>query len=147
MFIQTDIPGTHFMHLKPIREFTNYEVVKHDFDDPTYESPLEENEKAAITISSTKSSFEAFGIYPTGENFPINLLNDDHEYEITIYLSDDEDLIGGYQKTWKVSADQIADANKIIFHVLEKKGSKDDRFMFISGLSSYSNKIPEPELI
>jgi hypothetical protein len=147
MFIQTSIPGTHFLYLNPIKEFISYEVIKHDFDDPTFETSLTENEKAAITISSTKSDFETFGIYPTEGDFPITLLNDNHEYDLTIYLSDDEEIIGGYQTTWQVSADQLSNANKIIFHVLEKKGSQDDMYLFITGLNSYSNNIPEPEII
>ena len=122
-------------------------VVKHDFDNPALESNLGKNEKVSIRITSTKDDFETFGVYPTQGDFPIKLLNDNIDYEVTIYLSDDKDIIGGYQGTWKVTKDQLTGADTIKFHVLEKKGSQDERFLMVSGLASYSQKIPQPELI
>jgi len=147
IFIQTETPGTHFMYLKPIKEFSRYTVVKHDFDNPAAEMRLGKNEKAAITIKSKNSDFETYGVYPAEGDFPITILNNDEEYEITIYLSDGKELIGGYKATWKANSYEITDANQIKFHVLEKKGSDDEKALFLSGLESYSSKVSQPELI
>ena len=147
MFMQTETPGTYTLYLKPVKEFQDYEIVKHDFDAPSAESRLDVNEKASITIKSVQGNFETFGVIPVEEDFPIKLLNDDQEYEVTIYLSDETSIIGGYKGTWKVFASQLTNAKKIRFHVLEKQGSDDETALFVSGLGSYSQKIPQPELI
>jgi len=130
--------------MTPIREFWNYEIVKHDFDTGE-ESPLADDEHAQITIKS-KGGFESFGVYPNNQGLPIKLLDEDKEYDITVYIADEESIIGGYQGTWKVSRDDLGTASRIIFHALEKKGSEDEVFLFISGLKSYSQRIPNPEL-
>lgn len=147
MFIQTDIPGTYFMFLKPIKEFTNYVVVKHDFDNPGTEIKLEENEKARITINSVDGNFKTAGVYPSEGDSPIMLLNENSAYDVTIFLSDENDIIGGYQGTWTVTSDQLNGKSTIKFHVLEKEGNQDERILLISGLESYSQNIPKPELI
>jgi len=145
-FMRTEAPGTYTLYLKPVKQFQDYEIVKHDFDNPSAESKLKGNEKASITIKSTQGDFETFGVYPVEKDFPIRLLNDDQEYEVTIYLSDENSIIGGYKWTWKVSASQLANAKKIRFHVLEKQGNDDETALFVSGLGSYSEKVPQPEL-
>ena len=144
MFIRTEIPSTYTLYMTPIREFWNYEIVKHDFDTGE-ESPLADDEHAQITIKS-KGGFESFGVYPNNQGLPIKLLDEDKEYDITVYIADEESIIGGYQGTWKVSRDDLGTASRIIFHALEKKGSEDEVFLFISGLKSYSQRIPNPEL-
>ena len=147
MFIQTETPGAFSLYLKPVKEFPNYEVVKHDFDNPSIEKSLEQDEKVSIAIKSAKGNFESFGLFPDNINLPIKLFNDNHEYDLTIYLSDNDGLIGGYKLKWNVNADEVGSAKKIKFHVIEKKGDEDERFLFISGLDSYSEKVPQPELI
>lgn len=146
IFMRTDIPGTHSLHLTPAKEFAKYEIIKHDFDNPSEITSLKDNEKASITIKSTTSNFETFGIFPSEENFPIKLINDEHEYDVTIYLINEDELIGGYIGTWKVNPNLIT-GNTINFHVMEKQGSDDERVLFIAGLNSYSKNIPQPEII
>ena len=147
MFIQTEVPSAYTLHLRPVKEFSGYEIVKHDYENPSAEIKLKENEKASVTIKSARSDFESFSIYPIEGDFPLKLLNDDQEYELTIYLSDENSIIGGYKGTWKVSASRLANAKKVKFHVLENKGSEDERALFLSGLSAYSAQVPEPEII
>ncbi|MBI2134534.1 hypothetical protein HYU09_00955 [Candidatus Woesearchaeota archaeon] len=147
MFMRTETPGTYILHLKPVKEFQYYDIVKHDFDNPIAESGLRENERISITIKSLQDNFESFGVYPIERDFPIRLLNDNQEYEVTIYLSDEDSIIGGYKGIWKVSPEQVASAKKIRFHVLEKQGSEDEAALFVAGLDSYSKKVPQPELV
>jgi hypothetical protein len=144
MFIGTETPASYTMFLRPVKEYTDYEVVKHDFDNPSAVRSLNEDEKASITVKSKTTGFETFGAYPISGSLPIKLLSENHEYDVTIYLSNNEDIIGGYQGTWSVNPDPSS--GKITFHVLEKQGSQNDRFLFISGLNSYSQRIPKPEI-
>ena len=144
MFIQADEDREYTLYMEPVKEL-DYYVVKHDFDNPFFEDRIKD-EQASITIKSATDDFEAFGIYPDNENFPIKLPYKDDQYEVTIYLMDNEDIIGGYQGTWNVNLDQLQ-ANTIKFHVLEKQGNENDRFLFVSGLSSYSDKVSAPELV
>jgi len=146
-FIQTETPGTYNLFMRPLKEIDDYEIVKHDFDNPSKTFRLGADERASISIKSTKDDFESVGIYPKEGSFPIKLLNDNHQYDVTIYLSDDKGIIGGYKGIWNVNVDEISTAKKIKFHVLEKKGSQDEILLFIAGLNSYSQNIPKPEII
>ena len=143
MFIQTETPSENTISLRPIKDFVNYEIIKHDFDFPPKTLSLNEEDIATISIESTTTDFKSFGVYPDAEGLPIKLLNDDHEYEITIYLSNKENIIGGFKGTWKVSASALDNAEKIRFHVLEKEGIQD----LLANLESKSTQISKPELI
>ena len=146
-FIQTDRPRAYTLHMKPVKEFSNYKVVKHQLANPSLQSPLSENEKASIQIIKIGGSFETFGVYPTEEAFPINLLEDEATYDLTIYLTDNEKILGGYKQKWAVNPEELRDANEIVFHVLEQGIVLDDeRALFLAGLESYSQQIPKPEL-
>ena len=71
----------------------------------------------------------------------------DATYEVNIYAVDGENIIGGYVGDWKVNKNDLSSANEIIFHVVEQGAVTDDeRFLFVSGLSSYSKNVPAPEL-
>ena len=75
------------------------------------------------------------------------MLKKDGIYDVTIYLVDNEKIIGGYVGEWSVTKDSLENANEIIFHIVENSaGTEDEQFLFISGLNSYSKKIPGPEL-
>ncbi len=142
--IQTDRGRAYTLYMKPFKEFNDYEVVKHPYDNPSSQSALKEGERASIQIEATQGSHETFGIYPSETNFPIRLLAEETEYDITIFLSDDDKLLGGYQQKWTVNPQK---GEKIIFHVLDHgKASDDERALFIAGLESYSESIPRPEI-
>ena len=56
-------------------------------------------------------------------------------------------MAGGYKAEWTVSPEEMENANEIVFHVLDQGFvSDDERFLFLTGLGSYSSKIPKPEL-
>ena len=148
-FIQTDVDGrSYVLSLNPVKEFTNYKVVKHLLSNPSIARELAPNEKASILIKGKNASFESFAVYPIEAGLPIIIPdNKDAEYEVSIYVADDENLIGGYVGDWKIGKESLKGANQIVFHVVEQgPASDDDRFLFVSGLSSYSKKVPGPEL-
>ncbi len=153
-FIQTDVDGrSYILVLNPIKEFKNYKVVKHSLSNPQVVQELDSNDRASISIKGIDTGFESFSFYPreTNEkeeiNFPINIPKKDSIYEVSIYLSDDKNINGGYIGNWSLSQSELENSNQIIFHVVEHESeSEDERFLFISGLSSYSKNIPSPEL-
>jgi len=147
-FIQTDVDGrSYVLALNPIKEFNNYRVVKHLLSNPGIASGLAPNEKASILVKGKDIGFESFAVYPNEAGFPLKLLDRDATYEVTIYVTDDENIIAGYIGDWKVGKADLNNANEIVFHVVEQgSASEDERFLFVSGLSSYSKNIPAPEL-
>lgn len=148
-FIQTDADGrSYVLALNPVKEFTNYRVVKHLLSNPGIANELAPNEKASIMIKGRSSGFESFAVYPKEEGIPLKIPDGkEASYDVVIYITDDENLIGGYIGEWSLGRDSLKGANEIVFHVLEQgPASDDERFLFISGLSSYSKKIPLPEL-
>ena len=148
MFIQTDATRTYDLHLKPVKVFNNYRVVKHPFVDPADQEELKPSEKVSISISAKDANFESFGVYPTEGNFPIKLQADkQHSYDVTIYLVEGDDIVGGYKAEWAVSPGELEGATEIVFHVLDQGFvSDEEKFLFLAGLESYSNKVPKPEI-
>jgi len=146
-FIQTDRPRTYTLHMKPVKEFSNYNVVKHQLVNPSIQGSLKESEKVSIQIKALHSDFETFGVYPTEGSFPITLLEERETYDVIIYFTDNNKILGGYQQQWTVNPEELRNANEIVFHILEQGIVPDDeRALFIAGLESYSKQIPKPEL-
>ena len=148
-FMQTDVDGrSYVLGLNPVREFSNYKVVKHLLSNPSAVSEFAPNEKASILIKGRNVGYESFAVYPQDASFPLKLADGkDAIYDVNVYVADDENIIGGYIGEWKVSKDDLRNANEIVFHVVEQgPASDDERFLFVSGLSSYSKNVPAPEL-
>ena len=147
-FIQTDVDGrSYVLALNPIKEFNNYKVVKHLLSNPSAANEITLGEQASILIKGKDIGFESFAVYPKEGDFPLKLMGKDATYEVTIYVTDEENIIAGYVGDWKVSKSGLDNANEIVFHVVEQgSASEDERFLFVSGLGSYSKNVPAPEL-
>ncbi|MBI2650356.1 hypothetical protein HYX04_03505 [Candidatus Woesearchaeota archaeon] len=148
-FVQTDVDGrSYVLGLNPIKEFKNYKIVKHLLSSPGASNDIAPNEKASIIIKGKGTGFESFAVYPKEADFPLRLPDGrDATYEVTIYLVDGENIVGGYSGDWKVGKDALRNAEEIVFHVVEQgEASDDERLLFAAGLSSYSKNIPSPEL-
>ena len=150
MFAQSDAEGRSYtLYLTPIKEIKNYNVVKHAYANPALESSLEANEKATIMLASAKKqSFSSYGVYPTEKEYPLKFLaKDDNSYDLSIYLIKGDQITGGYKLKWDIGWNELKGANEITFHVLESPlGDDDERYLFLSGLDSYSAKVPKPEI-
>ncbi len=146
-FIQTDKDNSYVLMLNPIKEFRNYKVVMHSLSNPNTERELKPNEKASILIKGKDIGYESFAVYPKDGDFPLKLLGKDATYEVTIYIVDDESIVGGYVGELKASKDELESAQEIIFHAIEQQGASDDeKYLFVSGLGSYSKGVMAPEL-
>lgn len=75
----------------------------------------------------------------------------DFEYELLIYLVDEEDLIGGYRGKWLLpwgSLEGRSEEGMLRFHVLEIDPNNEEYYYaFLSQMEDYSYDLPEPELI
>ncbi|MBI3027819.1 hypothetical protein HYY70_06945 [Candidatus Woesearchaeota archaeon] len=148
-FIQTDVDArSYVLTLNPIKEFAKYKVVKHSLANPGISEELGQNQKASILIKGKSIGYESFAVYPKEADFPLNVpYGKDAAFEVTIYLVDDENIVGGYIGEWKAGKSALKESDEIVFHVIEQEHASDDeRFLFISGLSSYSKRVPAPEL-
>lgn len=148
-FIQTNVDGrSYVLPLNPVKEFKNFRVVKHLLSNPGVARELSQNEKASIIIKGKNLNFEGFAVYPKEADFPLRIPNEkDAAYDVTVYLVDDENFIGGYIGEWKISKSELRNANEAVFHVIEQgAASENEKALFISGLSSYSRNVPAPEL-
>lgn len=148
-FMQTDVDGrSYVLMMKPVKEFRNYRVVKHLLSSPASAEELAPDEKASILIRGMDTEFESFGVYPNEADFPLKLAGGkDAAYDVSIYVINGENIVGGYLGSWKVSKESLNGADEIVFHVIAQGDvTEDERLLFVSGLSSYSKKVPEPEL-
>ena len=84
---------------------------------------------------------------PKEGNFKLKVPLKDAKYEATVYLVDEEELVGGYIGEWKVSKQQLEGSQELVFHaVYQGAANEEDRAMFIAGLDLNSKKVPSPEL-
>ncbi|MBS3131057.1 hypothetical protein J4212_01375 [Candidatus Woesearchaeota archaeon] len=143
-FISSDEPGAFSIYLKPLKEFTRVKAVKNPLGGGP-EKELAGREQATISIKR-RGSDEQFVTYPA-EGISVQLLEDNADYDVSIYLFDGDTLLGAYKGAWHVSQQQVKDASEIIFHVVEQGlASDEDSALFIAGLESYSQQVPQPEL-
>ncbi|MBW2980830.1 hypothetical protein KY360_05430 [Candidatus Woesearchaeota archaeon] len=148
-FIQTDLQGkTYNLDMVPIKEIDEYYIEKHPSSVPALGDIFREGEKAVITISVPEKNFESYGVYPITGNVPLKFLSkEDNTYKVSIYVTKGEDLLGGYIGDWTVTKEQLAGAERAVFHtIISDAKTEDERFLFLSGLESYSEQVPGPEL-
>ena len=148
-FVQTDVDGTSYvLSMNPVKEFRNYKVVKHILSEPTIVQELAPNEKASIQIKGKDIGFEDFAVYPKETQFPLMLPDSkDAIYEVTIYVFDEQNIVAVYAGNWTIAKEDLKNAQEVIFHVVEQGiATEDERALFVSGLESYSENIPAPEL-
>lgn len=147
--MQTDSDGSSFvLMMNPIKQFSDFTVVKHSLSDPSAVSELGPGEKASISINGKDAGLESYASYPQEGDSPLKLAaGRDFSYDVTIYLTDGNDIFGGYSGEWKVKGGDLEGAVRIVFHVVEQgPASEEERYRFLSGLGSYSKNVPGPEI-
>jgi hypothetical protein len=90
-------------------------------------SILAPNEYAIIQITSKDpeySFFEKYGAIEQLNKSVIQMINNNVEYDLNIYLMTESDnapgIIGGWQGKWNVNVGDVKDATEIVFNVVEK---------------------------
>ena len=149
MFVQTDVDKRSYVLLaNPVKEIKNFKVVKHPSSAPSESAELAETEKASVAITSNLTGFESFVLYPQEQDFPLKLpAGKDGTYQVNILIVDEENVIGGYIGEWKISKDELAGADELIFHaIFQSAATENERVEFISKLEEHSKSVPKPEI-
>ena len=148
-FIQTDIEGRSYdLSLAPVKEIDDYLVEKHMMSSPQLADYFREGDKAVITLKIPEKNFESYGVYPAAQKVPLKFLaKEDNTYKLEIYVTNGEKFIGGYVGDWTITKNQIDTASRIKFHTIISDAQTDEEtYLFLSGLESYSEQIPGPEI-
>ena len=146
---EENIGGVFTLEMRPVKEF-NYTVVKHELigEQAGPAKPLDENEKAMLTIKNRAENFESYSTYPLEEKAPVKLLDKDNfDYDLEIFIANNESIKAGYKTKWTVSEIDLKLGKNITFHVIEKDFAEDEeKYLFFAGLEEYSKKIPLPKI-
>ena len=131
--------------------------MKHSLIDLSKPLELAKGEQATIIIRSPEvsnaddnpdSEFGAYIPYPSDLGMPIALkAKQDYLYEVELYLTRGEELIGGYSAKWNVKWEVLKDANQIVFHVIEAGATDESKAEFLKNMEDLSKKVPYPELV
>jgi hypothetical protein len=153
-FIAADRESEAKIYLTPLKKISNYTVVKHEltYDENEFtvspeEKPLSSGETATITIENDNQ--KTFGMYPREDDMPLELLAyADFNYKVQIYISNEDNIIGGYIANWTASWNELENADNIVFHAVYMPQFKDEaeQFAFVSGLGQYSAGAPAIEI-
>jgi hypothetical protein len=146
---EDNIGNTFTLEMRPVKEF-NYTVVKHKIlgQGISGAKALEQNEKAMITIKNREEIFESYSTYPLEGKAPIKLLDKDNfDYDLEIFIADNESIKAGYKIKWTVSKIDLRLGKNITFHVVEKDFTADEeKYLFFAGLEEYSKRVPLPKI-
>lgn len=104
----------------------DYEVVYHRYNSigDVIESWQELEEDMQVSIQLSTDDFYQYKMYPVEENVDekisrIELVEGNAEYNIEIVLTQDDEYIGGYNGEWKTAGIDVANADKVIFHIIK----------------------------
>ncbi len=72
----------------------------------------------------------------------------DFEYEVEIYVFDEDEMKGGYKGNWTADWDELKNGEEIVFHTVCRESFDDETEMFglILSLEDYSIEVPLPEI-
>jgi len=122
------------LDLIKLKNFT-FEVVKHTYNprtdilsvqaDPLITTELRQ-EKVAISLKlKGDRSFNQYKAFPSNET--IQLVEDNAEYELNIYLVMKDKPMGGYRnQNLTITYSQLSQGNHIVFHVFDYADLTDD---------------------
>ncbi len=144
---EEQIGKTFDIEMTPTKLF-NINIVKHKMIGQSVSGrvPLKD-EKAMVTVKNTGENFESYTTYPLDQTSTLKLLKENFDYDLEIFITDDESITGGYIIKWTVTKNQVKLGKNITFHVVEKDFESDEeRFLFFAGLKEYSKRVPLPEI-
>lgn len=143
------IGETFILEMRPTKGF-NYTIVKHNIigQGISGAKSLDNDEKAVITVKNAEEEFQSESAYSLNLTSPLKLLaKDNFDYDLEIFVADNESIKGGYNAKWTVTQNQIRLGKNITFHIIEKDFESDEeKFLFFAGLKEYSKKVPPPEI-
>lgn len=149
-FIQTNSDGeSYILFLQPVKEFEILSVRKHPAGDPGTWELLGPGEEVTMQLRDTGGGHRTSAVVPSATEPTLQLhLDKERTYEVSLRLLEDDEVIGGYEGTWKPSLSGLRGADELRLHVIEAGPDMvDDQAGFLLDLREDSGKIPGPELI
>ncbi len=152
-FVSTNVPEAFdTLRLTPVKLIKNVTVVKYVPPSPTAR-PIT-RETAMVQVTDPKSNFTSMFIYPetaneTSELPPFQLLADkDVTYDVSIFMTDQDKLVGGYKGNWTVAWDDLKYADSIEFSLVEFLRTATDEEIATSymNIENLSVQVPKPKL-
>lgn len=149
-FISTTEPDKiETLRLTPVKEIKNVTVVK--YVPPSITPRTISRETALVQIKDKNSEFTSMAVYPEDESeLPaFQLLADkDVTYEVSIFMTDEDKLVGGYKGEWSVPWAELKYADSVEFSVVEfiRTLTDDEIAMEYTKLVNSSKNIPKPKL-
>ncbi len=139
--------------MHPTQEL-KFTLRKHRSGEPDSWRFLQPDEHAVIGIEHKDPDMSLFYTFTPEETFKskktLELLQEDATYDLSIMLfkqkgADEDVMTGGWVGKWKVNYEDIADANKVEFHILEKfpPPTTDQEFVDMYELISNHTKNPD----
>ncbi|MFC1768788.1 hypothetical protein ACFLZX_03405 [Nanoarchaeota archaeon] len=127
------------LDLTPIKEFDNVKIRKVvDGQESDFEG------RAFINVIGPNEFEENYALPVYVNKFRL-LGRSTFTYNITIYVFDEESVIGGYQAEWTPSWDAMKDKNTVKFYVPVTDETEDkERYKFISKIGEHSGNVPVP---
>ncbi|MDD5086208.1 MAG: hypothetical protein PHV16_00480 [Candidatus Nanoarchaeia archaeon] len=128
------------IEMEPLKKF-DFQVMKVD---ESGQKSLASDETAAIYIKSVKKDYNIFALYPKEEGMKyIELINNNADYSIEIFLMKGNDLIGGYKADWNIEYNDINGKNMIIFYAYDfgKAETNDKKIEMVSFLNKNKNNV------
>jgi hypothetical protein len=149
MFISTNVPEAYdVLRLTPVKEIKNVTVVK--YVPPATQWRSITRETALVQVTDPKSGFTSTFIYPKSEELPpFQLLADkDVTYEVSIFMTDEDKLVGGYKGNWTVAWDDLKYADSIEFSLVEflRTATDDEIAANYMNIENLSMQVPQPKL-
>jgi hypothetical protein len=148
-FISTNVPESYdVLRLTPVKAIKNVSVVK--YVPPSPKSRAITRETVLVQITDTKSGFTSMFLYPESVELPeFQLLADkDVTYEVSIFMTDQDKLVGGYRGNWTVAWEDLKYADSIEFSLVEFLRTATDEEIATSymNIENLSVQVPKPKL-
>ena len=121
---ELDIVMKKLVKLKPEFVIRPYQSVMKEWQTDQNRFTLEENEQIAFSLKTKDGKFEQDLMFTkndtTDTNKTIQLILDDKNYELEMYLLKNGELIGGYaDKSWNMTYAELIGKERIQFNIIE----------------------------
>ncbi len=150
-FMSTNVPEKfEILKLTPVKKLENVTVVKYVPPSPTPRSITKQS--VFVQVKDMNSDFTTMAVYPNDPEVkldPFQLLADkDATYEVSIFMTDQDKLVGGYKGNWTVPWTELKYADSVEFSVVEflRTATDDEIAEYYTQLENLSMNVPAPKL-
>jgi hypothetical protein len=105
--------------MKPLKKF-KVSFVKHRTNDFSKTSAVDEAREVVSVHIKGPDNYEEFLLYPSEEEVELELIFENAEYDLEIYLLEDSERItGGYAGKWSPTYAEMFGTDELTFHIAQ----------------------------